>query len=53
MVGLNRVQLIGRLGRDPELKNIPNGKKSMCLQRGHESPLERQRGRTPGCHRLV
>jgi single-strand DNA-binding protein len=27
MVGLNRVQLIGRLGRDPELKNIPNGKK--------------------------
>jgi single-strand DNA-binding protein len=27
MVGLNRVQLIGRLGRDPELKNIPSGKK--------------------------
>ncbi len=30
MVGLNRVQLIGRLGRDPELKNIPNGKK-VCV----------------------
>ena len=27
MVGLNRVQLIGRLGRDPELKNLPSGKK--------------------------
>jgi single-strand DNA-binding protein len=27
MVGLNRVQLIGRLGRDPELKDTPNGKK--------------------------
>jgi single-strand DNA-binding protein len=27
MVGLNRVQLIGRLGRDPELKEVPNGKK--------------------------
>ncbi len=26
MVGLNRIQLIGRLGRDPELKNTPNGK---------------------------
>lgn len=26
MVGLNRVQLIGRLGRDPELKNTPGGK---------------------------
>jgi single-strand DNA-binding protein len=26
MVGLNRVQLIGRLGRDPELKNISGGK---------------------------
>jgi len=32
MVGLNRVQLIGRLGRDPELKNIPNGKK-VCVFR--------------------
>jgi single-strand DNA-binding protein len=30
MVGLNRVQLIGRLGRDPELKNIPSGKK-VCV----------------------
>jgi single-strand DNA-binding protein len=30
MVGLNRVQLIGRLGRDPELKNIP-GDKTVCL----------------------
>ena len=30
MVGLNRVQLIGRLGRDPELKNIPGGKK-VCV----------------------
>ena len=27
MVGLNRVQLIGHLGRDPELKDTPNGKK--------------------------
>jgi single-strand DNA-binding protein len=27
MVGLNRVQLIGRLGRNPELKNLPSGKK--------------------------
>ena len=27
MVGLNRVQLIGRLGRDPELKSISGGKK--------------------------
>jgi len=27
MVGLNRVQLIGRLGREPELKNTQNGKK--------------------------
>ena len=27
MVGLNRVQLIGHLGRDPELKETPNGKK--------------------------
>ena len=27
MVGLNRVQLIGNLGRDPELKDTPNGKK--------------------------
>jgi single-strand DNA-binding protein len=27
MVGLNRVQLIGRLGRDPELKNTSGGKK--------------------------
>ncbi len=27
MVGLNRIQLIGRLGRDPELKNINGGKK--------------------------
>jgi single-strand DNA-binding protein len=37
MVGLNRVQLIGRLGRDPELKSIPNGKKvcsfSMAVNR--------------------
>jgi len=30
MVGLNRVQLIGRLGRDPELNNVPNGKKFVC-----------------------
>jgi single-strand DNA-binding protein len=30
MVGLNRVQLIGRLGRNPELKNIPSGKK-VCV----------------------
>ncbi len=30
MVGLNRVQLIGNLGRDPELKNIPSGKK-VCV----------------------
>ena len=30
MVGLNRVQLIGRLGRDPELKNVPGGKK-VCV----------------------
>ena len=30
MVGLNRVQFIGRLGRDPELKNTPNGKK-VCV----------------------
>ena len=30
MVGLNRVQIIGRLGRDPELKNIPKGKK-VCV----------------------
>ena len=30
MVGLNRVQLIGRLGRNPELKTIPNGKK-VCV----------------------
>jgi single-strand DNA-binding protein len=30
MVGLNRVQLIGRLGRDPELKKIPGGKK-VCV----------------------
>ena len=30
MVGLNRVQLIGRLGRDPELKRIPGGKK-VCV----------------------
>jgi single-strand DNA-binding protein len=27
MVGLNRVQLIGHLGRDPELKDTSNGKK--------------------------
>ena len=27
MVGLNRVQLIGRLGRDPEIKDTRNGKK--------------------------
>jgi len=27
MVGLNRVQLIGHLGRDPELKDTPTGKK--------------------------
>jgi single-strand DNA-binding protein len=37
MVGLNRIQLIGRLGRDPELKNTPNGKKvcsfSMAVNR--------------------
>ena len=30
MVGLNRVQLIGRLGRDPELKRIPSGK-TVCV----------------------
>lgn len=30
MVGLNRVQIIGRLGRDPELKNTPGGKK-VCV----------------------
>ena len=30
MVGLNRVQLIGRLGRDPELKNTSGGK-TVCL----------------------
>ncbi len=37
MVGLNRVQLIGRLGRDPEIKTIPSGKKvcnfSMAVNR--------------------
>lgn len=37
MVGLNRVQLIGRLGRDPEVKTIPSGKKvctfSMAVNR--------------------
>lgn len=37
MVGLNRIQLIGRLGRDPELKNTPGGKKvcsfSMAVNR--------------------
>jgi len=37
MVGLNRVQLIGHLGRDPELKNVPSGKKvsvfSMAVNR--------------------
>ena len=37
MVGLNRVQLIGHLGRDPELKNIPSDKKvsifSMAVNR--------------------
>ncbi len=37
MVGLNRVQLIGRLGREPELKTIPSGKKvcsfSMAVNR--------------------
>ncbi|MCD6400465.1 MAG: single-stranded DNA-binding protein [Anaerolineales bacterium] len=27
MAGLNRVQLIGRLGRNPESRVIPNGKK--------------------------
>ena len=31
MVGLNRVQLIGHLGRDPELKDTPNGKKVCTL----------------------
>ena len=30
MVGLNRVQLIGRLGRDPEIRSIPGGKK-VCV----------------------
>lgn len=29
MVGLNRIQLIGHLGRDPELKETPGGK-SVC-----------------------
>ena len=37
MVGLNRVQLIGNLGRDPEIKTIPSGKKvcsfSMAVNR--------------------
>jgi single-strand DNA-binding protein len=37
MVGLNRVQLIGHLGRDPEIKEIPSGKKvcnfSMAVNR--------------------
>lgn len=27
MVGLNRVQLIGHLGRDPELKTTPGERK--------------------------
>jgi single-strand DNA-binding protein len=27
MPGLNRVELIGRLGKDPEVKNTPTGKK--------------------------
>lgn len=30
MVGLNRIQLIGNLGRDPELKETPSGK-TVCV----------------------
>ncbi len=30
MVGLNRIQLIGNLGRDPELKETPSGKQ-VCV----------------------
>jgi single-strand DNA-binding protein len=30
MVGLNRIQLIGRLGRDPEIKQTPSGK-TVCV----------------------
>lgn len=37
MVGLNRVQLIGHLGRDPEIKTLSGGKKvcsfSMAVNR--------------------
>lgn len=47
MVGLNRVQLIGHLGRDPELKTTPGGKKfcdfSMAVnRRWHNSKGEVQ-----------
>ncbi|MFO8035044.1 MAG: single-stranded DNA-binding protein [Anaerolineales bacterium] len=30
MVGLNRIQLIGKLGRTPELKETPSGK-TICV----------------------
>lgn len=47
MVGLNRVQLIGHLGRDPELKTTSGGKKvcdfSMAVnRRWHNSEGEVQ-----------
>ncbi len=42
MPALNRVQLIGYLGKDPESRFTPTGKKVAHFSRCHQQPLEEQ-----------
>ena len=43
MPALIRLQLIGRLGKDPESKFTPTGKKLRSFPCCNQQPLERQR----------
>ena len=40
-MSLNKVILIGRLGRDPEVRYMPNGEAVCKLQRCHQRNVER------------
>ena len=48
MASLNKVQLIGNLGRDPELRYTPNGTARLHGQPGNHQRLERQGNERPG-----
>ena len=52
MPALNRVQLIGRLGRDPESKFTPTGKESSSFLGRRQQSLEGPGWWLKGIHRM-